>query len=30
VTKVVLSTAKESQTLDLDQSLVEHSNSKKK
>jgi Lrp/AsnC family leucine-responsive transcriptional regulator len=30
VTKVVLSTAKESQTLDLDQSLVEHSNAKKK
>ena len=30
VTKVVLSTAKESQTLDLDQSLVEHANSKKK
>src|SRR5262244_3226401 len=30
VTRVVLSTAKESQTLDLDQSLVEHSNSKKK
>src|SRR5262250_3932657 len=28
VTKVVLSTAKESQTLDLAQSLVEHSNSK--
>jgi Lrp/AsnC family transcriptional regulator, leucine-responsive regulatory protein len=30
VTKVVLSTAKESQTLDLDASLVEHSNAKKK
>jgi Lrp/AsnC family leucine-responsive transcriptional regulator len=30
VTKVVLSTAKESQALDLDQSLLEHSNAKKK
>lgn len=30
VTKVVLSTAKESQALDLDQRLVEHSNAKKK
>jgi Lrp/AsnC family leucine-responsive transcriptional regulator len=30
VTKVVLSTAKESQTLDLDQSLLEHSNAKKR
>jgi Lrp/AsnC family leucine-responsive transcriptional regulator len=30
VTKVVLSTAKESQALDLDQSLLEHSNTKKK
>jgi hypothetical protein len=30
VTKVVLSTAKESQALDLDQSLSEHSNAKRK
>jgi Lrp/AsnC family leucine-responsive transcriptional regulator len=30
VTKVVLSTAKESQALDLDQGLLEHSNAKKK
>src|SRR6266850_5499232 len=30
VTKVVLSTAKESQALDLDQSLLEHSNAKRK
>lgn len=30
VTKVVLSTAKESQTLDLDRSLADHFNSKKK